>query len=96
MDESAEWIEIDPLYIRNNTYLREHVIDMSTYQTGEFYSIYISVDNSVGTAESDTNVFLLADLPGKPNIPTRTSDGKQLTIAMTAPASDGGSQITSY
>lgn len=69
---------------------------MSTYQTGEFYSIYISVDNSVGTAESDTNVFLLADLPGKPNIPTRTSDGKQLTITMTAPASDGGSQITSY
>jgi hypothetical protein len=34
---------------------------------------------------------LLADLPSKPDVPTRISDGQTLKIVMKAPLEDGGS-----
>jgi hypothetical protein len=69
---------------------------MSANDVGEYYLVKVTVDNSVGTTESDSVVFKLADLPGQPNPPTRISDGKSLSIVMDAPDADGGSQITSY
>lgn len=69
---------------------------MSSYEVGLFYVIKLTVDNSVGAVESDSTVFLLADLPGQPSAPVRVSDGKQVTIVMSAPLQDGGSQLINY
>jgi hypothetical protein len=69
---------------------------MSSYTAGKDYQVKMAVDNKVGTAESDSVYFLLADVPGAPDAPTRISDGSYLTIFMTEPSTDGGSQITNY
>jgi hypothetical protein len=90
------WTEVDTLEVNNLPYLREYELDMSSYTISTYYQVKLTVDNSVGTAESDSNVFLLAELPGKPSAPTRVSDGEQITIIMTEPTTDGGSQITNY
>jgi hypothetical protein len=69
---------------------------MSTKTTGNDFLIKMTVDNRVGTSESDSIVFLLANVPEAPSAPTRTSDGTTLTVMMAEPASDGGSQIINY
>ena len=69
---------------------------MTNKPIGKIFTVYMTVFNKVGFTTSDSVVFLLADVPSKPNPPTRVSDGRSLTILITAPQSDGGSQITSY
>lgn len=54
------------------------------------------MDNVVGSTETDSVLFLLADLPAAPSAPTYTSDGTSLTIVMTPPATDGNSIIFNY
>lgn len=63
LSETSTWTEIDQLTIRNNTYLRSHTIDMSSGFDVQYYVVKVTVDNAVGTAESDSVVFLLADVP---------------------------------
>jgi len=63
---------------------------------GDRYVIKIAAENAVGEVESDTISVLLASVPDTPNAPTSESDGTYMDITMTAPASDGGSTITSY
>jgi hypothetical protein len=96
LQDASEFAEIDQLAVNNNPYLRSHTIDMSGNDIGFYYLVKVTVDNSVGTTESDSVVFLLADLPGKPNSPARISDGKFLSIVMETPDSDGGSPIINY
>lgn len=69
---------------------------MSSGYDVQYYLVKVTVDNAVGTAESDSVVFLLSDVPAQPSAPTRISDGKQLTIVMDAPTQDGGAQVTNY
>lgn len=64
LSSEIEFTEIDQVTIRNNTYLRQHTIDMSSNDNGFYFLVKVTVDNSVGTTESDSVVFLLADLPG--------------------------------
>lgn len=90
------WNEIDALKVNNKPYLRDYELDLSTFDIGKYYQVKVTVDNSVGTAESDTNVFLLAEVPSKPAIPTRASDGTLLTIIMSQTSFDGGAQVTNY
>lgn len=71
-------------------------IDMSAETVGNRYTIKIAAENAVGEVESDTISVLLASVPDTPSAPTSNSDGTFLDIIMTAPASDGGSEITSY
>lgn len=92
----AEYIEVDAAQITNKPYLTYYDMDMSIYTTGHDYLVKVEVDNRVGTAVSDSVVFLLANVPDAPGVPTRTSDGKTLTVVMSEPASDGGSQIINY
>lgn len=56
----------------------------------------MQVDNVVGSTQTDSVLFLLADLPGTPDAPTYTSDGTKLTILMSPPSNDGGSMIFNY
>jgi len=69
---------------------------MTLKTVGLLYSVKMQVDNVVGSAETDSVLFLLADLPGTPDAPTYDSDGAALTIVMTPPASDGNSIIFNY
>jgi hypothetical protein len=92
----ASWDEVDPETVPNQPLLNEYEIDTSALQVGNVYNVKISVDNKVGSVESDSIVFLLADVPSQPPPPTRISDGKTLTIGMEPPISDGGDQIISY
>ena len=69
---------------------------MRQQQVGKLYLVKMSVENVVGSTETDSVLFLLADTPGIPNPPTYTSDGSTLTIVMTPPATDGHSIIFNY
>ena len=60
----ANWTEIDPLAVTNKPYLQQYQINTSSYAVGNDYQVMMTVDNRVGTAESDSVVFLLADVPG--------------------------------
>ncbi len=60
----ADWSEIDPLAVTNKPYLQQYQINTSSYAVGNDYQVMMTVDNRVGTAESDSVVFLLADVPG--------------------------------
>jgi hypothetical protein len=92
----ATWDEVDPGIVNYQPLLSEYDIDMSAKTVGHLYNIKMTVDNKVGDTTSDSIVFLLADVPDQPEPPTRVSDGHTLVIVMAPPASDGGSQITSY
>jgi hypothetical protein len=60
----TDWIEIDAAYVNYKPYLQQYEIDTSLYPVGADYLIKMTVDNIVGTDESDSTVFLLADVPG--------------------------------
>jgi len=90
------WTEVAPLLVNNQPFLYEFDVDMTAMTKGQQYLVKMQVDNVVGSTQTDSVLFLLADLPGTPNAPTYTSDGSKLTIIMTPPASDGGSMIFNY
>ena len=68
---------------------------MSSQDVGSVYQVYVVAVNRAGETDSDTILFTLASAPSTPDVPTSTSDGKELTVIMTAP-SDGGASISSY
>ena len=95
VDES-EWVEIDPDQINNRPNLMNYDIDTSLKTVGHDYLVRMKVQNRVGEAVSDSSVFLLADVPDAPGMPTRESDGTTMRIFIAPPADDGGAQIRSY
>jgi len=70
--------------------LTSYDLDMTGFTVGDTLKIRLGVENHVDELLSDSVNFLLADVPDAPDPPTRTSDGTQLIIHMTEPASDGG------
>jgi trimeric autotransporter adhesin len=65
---------------------------------GDSYTFTVTATNGAGTgpASSASNAVVPAAVPGAPTIGTTTGGNAQASVAFTAPASDGGSPITSY
>ena len=65
---------------------------------GTAYTFTVTATNSVGTgaASAPSNSVTPCTVPGAPTIGTATAGNAQATITFTAPASNGGSAITSY
>lgn len=90
------WTEVAPQLVNNQPFLYEFDVDMTALTVGQQYLVKMQVDNVVGSTQTDSVLFLLADLPGTPSAPTYTSDGSKLTIIMSPPATDGSSMIFNY
>jgi hypothetical protein len=74
-----------------------HVITGLT--NGTAYTFTVTATNSVGTgsASSASNSVTPSTVPGAPTSPVATRNGSgQMSVAFTAPASNGGSAITGY
>ena len=65
---------------------------------GTAYTFTVTATNSAGTgaASDPSNSVTPCTVPGAPTIGTATAGNAQATITFTAPASNGGSAITSY
>ncbi len=65
---------------------------------GDSYTFTVTATNGAGTglASSASNAVVPATVPGAPTIGTATAGDREASVAFTAPASDGGSAITSY
>lgn len=90
------WTEVAPQLVNNQPFLYEFDVDMTALTVGQQYLVKMQVDNVVGSTQTDSVLFLLADLPSTPSAPTYTSDGSKLTIIMSPPATDGSSMIFNY
>ena len=65
---------------------------------GDSYTFTVAATNAVGTGipSSPSNAVVPATVPGAPTIGTATSGNAQASVSFTPPASNGGSNITSY
>ena len=65
---------------------------------GVDYTITVRATNSVGDSieSASSNVVRPATVPGAPTVVSAAAGNEQAVISFTAPASDGGSAITSY
>ncbi len=65
---------------------------------GTAYTFMVSATNSVGSGSNSaaSNSVTPAALPGAPTIGSATAGDAEVAVAFTAPASNGGSVITSY
>jgi hypothetical protein len=65
---------------------------------GTSYTFTVQAINAIGTgpASAASNAVTPATVPGAPAIGTATAGNAQATVSFTAPASNGGSPITSY
>jgi hypothetical protein len=63
--------------------------------TGTFTGV-VTATNSGGTATQNFSITIAATVPGAPTIGTATPGNGVATISFTAPASNGGSAITSF
>jgi hypothetical protein len=88
--------EYDAADVENKPFLSTVDIDMSSQTVGLTYLIKVGALNVVNEVQSDTIPVTLASVPIAPAPPTSTYDGSNMTIFMTAPASNGGIQIISY
>ena len=75
--------------------------DLGTYTDYSFFSGKVGIAGDITTVQyDDINVNCIdsttATVPDAPTIGTATRGNGQATVAFTAPASDGGSTITSY
>ncbi len=65
--------------------------------TGATYSFTIAANNAVGASlAATTNPITAAAAPGPVSAVTAAAGNNQATVSWTAPASDGGSPVTSY
>ena len=73
-------------------------ITVTGLTNGTAYTFKVKATNSVGTGSESaaSNSVTPATVPGTPTIGTATRGNAQATVAYTAPASNGGSAITSY
>ncbi len=65
---------------------------------GTAYTFTVTATNAIGTgaASAASNSVTPATVPGAPTIGTATAGNAQASVTFAAPASDGGSAITSY
>src|SRR5204863_1516413 len=73
-----------------------HVITGLTNGTAYTFTVTASNALGAGAASAASNSVTPASVPGAPTIGTATAGNAQATITFTAPASNGGSAITSY
>jgi FtsP/CotA-like multicopper oxidase with cupredoxin domain len=73
-------------------------ITVTGLTNGTAYTFTVTATNAVGTgpASSPSNSVTLPTVPGAPTIGTATAGNAQAMVSFTAPASNGGSPITSY
>ena len=73
-------------------------ITVTGLTNGDSYTFTVTATNGTGTgpASSASNAVVPATVPGAPTIGTATRGNAQAKVTFTAPASDGGSSITSY
>jgi alpha-tubulin suppressor-like RCC1 family protein len=74
-------------------------ITVTGLTNGTVYTFKVTATNAIGTSVSSAasnSVTPLATLPGVPIIGTATAGNLQATVTFTAPATNGGSTITSY
>lgn len=88
--------EHDAANVNNKPFLNSYSVTVGTPTLGNTYKLKVTAVNKVDVVESDTISVILASVPDTPAVPTSTSDGYDLIVTMTAPASNGGSAIISY
>ena len=75
-------------------------ITVTGLTNGSAYTFTVTATNAIGTgpasAASNSVTPIAATVPGAPTIGTATAGNTQATVSFTAPASNGGSAITSY
>lgn len=73
-------------------------VTVSGLTNGQAYTFTVTARNAVGSgpASGSSNSVTPSTVPGAPTIGTATAGNKQATVPFSAPASDGGSAITSY
>jgi hypothetical protein len=73
-------------------------ITVTGLTNGTAYTFTVKATNAIGTgaASATSNSVTYVIVPGAPTIGTATAGNAQATISFTAPASNGGSAITSY
>jgi len=62
--------------IINKPFLSTYDLNVASFTKGARHKLQLGVENHVSELKSDTVSFLLADVPTKPAIPTRLSNGK--------------------
>ena len=65
---------------------------------GTAYTFTVTATNAIGTgiASAPSNSVTPATLPGAPTAPAAIAGNAQAAVAFSAPASNGGSAVTSY
>lgn len=98
VDDGAggSFTEYDAANVNDKPFLTQYEIDLSSGTVGNTYRLEVAAKNIIGEVISDTLAVILASVPNQPSAATSTSDGKDLTVHMTIPASNGGSEIISY
>ncbi len=70
---------------------------ISGLTNGTSYDVRVSAVNTVGTSSaSAASSATLGTTPSAPTVDSVTAGNAQVTVAFTAPSSDGGSPVTSY
>jgi hypothetical protein len=95
---SGTFTATDTTTIANKPYLRSDTVTLSP--SGSTFRAYIRAINSIGYINSNIMSFILASVPDTPSVApvsdSTVTNSKQIKVTWTAPADDGGSDITSY
>ena len=94
--DTDPWTEVESSQIINQPFLTHYAFDSTALTPGNRYKVRIGAENHIAENYSDSVGFVLANLPGQPNPPTRESDGTYLKIIMAPPTDNGGTIIENY